>query len=100
MTKFALLALPLLACGCVSLVKDVVTAPVKVVSKTADVLTTSQSEADEKRGRELRKHEERLGKIARKRDAARKDCANGDEDACAKAKQLEEAYQEERDREI
>ena len=48
----ALFVLPLafLLPGCVaSVVKDVVTAPVKVVSKTADVMTTSQSEADEKR---------------------------------------------------
>ena len=72
----ALFILPLafLLPGCVaSVVKDVVTAPVKVVSKTADVMTTSQSEADEKRGRALRKQEERLGKLARKRDDAREE---------------------------
>jgi hypothetical protein len=67
MTKLALLALPLLLGGCIaSVVKDVVTAPIKVVSKTADVMTTSQSEADEKRGREMRKREEKLGKLSRK----------------------------------
>ena len=38
---------------------DVVTLPVKVVSAGVDAVTTSQSEADEKRGRELRKAEAR-----------------------------------------
>jgi hypothetical protein len=41
---------------------DVVTLPVKVVSKGVDAATTSQSEADEKRGRELRKAEEEAGR--------------------------------------
>lgn len=41
---------------------DVVALPVKVVSKGVDAATTSQSEADEKRGRELRKAEEVAGK--------------------------------------
>jgi hypothetical protein len=44
---------------------DVVTLPVKVVSKGVDVATTSQSEADEKRGRQLRKAEEKAGREAR-----------------------------------
>ncbi|MGL5838931.1 MAG: hypothetical protein ACRCY3_10570 [Sphingorhabdus sp.] len=91
-----LIFLPLLS-GCVaSVVGDVVTAPIKVVSKTADVLTTSQSEADEKRGRELRKQEERLGKLARKRDDARKDCADGSQEACARYEQYEAEIARER----
>jgi len=49
---------------------DVVTLPVRVVSKGVDLATTSQSEADEKRGREIRKQEEREGKEARKREQA------------------------------
>jgi hypothetical protein len=53
---------------------DVVTLPVKVVSKGVDVATTSQSEADEKRGREIRKAEERAGREARERD---KRCRQG-----------------------
>ena len=44
---------------------DVATAPVRVASKAVDLATTSQSEADEKRGRELRKEEERRGREAR-----------------------------------
>lgn len=86
--------------GCVSLVTDVVTAPVKIVSKTADVLTTSQSESDENRGRELRKREEALGKLARQRDKAREKCEDGNEDACAKAAQLNEQIEVEQDRPI
>lgn len=91
----------LLLQGCVaSVVKDVVTAPVKIVSKTADVLTTSQSESDEKRGRELRKREEALGKLARQRDKARDKCEDGNEEACVKAAQLEEQIAVEQDRPI
>jgi len=52
---------------------DVVTLPVKVASAGVDAATTSQSEADEKRGRKLREQEERLGKARRKCDAARED---------------------------
>ena len=54
--------------GCITVAKtaiDVVTLPVKVVAKGVDLATTSQSEADEKRGRELRKAEEAAGKRQR-----------------------------------
>ena len=53
--------LPLLALpGCiVRTAADIVTAPVKVVSKGVDWATTSQDEADRNRGREIRKEEER-----------------------------------------
>jgi hypothetical protein len=44
---------------------DVVTLPVKAVSAGVDAATTSQKEADEKRGRELRKEEERRGREIR-----------------------------------
>jgi uncharacterized protein YlxW (UPF0749 family) len=95
------LAMVLLLSGCVaSVVKDVVTAPVKIVSKTADVLTTSQSETDEKRGRELRKREEALGKLARQRDRAREKCDDGNEEACTTAAQLNEQIEIEQDRPI
>ena len=63
---------PLLALaltGCITTVAktavDIVTLPVKVVAKGVDLATTSQSEADEKRGRELRKAEEAAGKRQR-----------------------------------
>lgn len=44
----------------------VVTAPFKVVSKGVDLMTTSQDEADLKRGREMRKQEERERKERRR----------------------------------
>jgi hypothetical protein len=62
-----LAALSLALPGCIARTAvDIVTLPVKAVGKTADVLTTSQSEADEKRGRALRKREECLGKEFRR----------------------------------
>lgn len=60
------LALLLSLGGCISTAVDIVTLPVKAVSKSVDVLTTSQSEADEKRGREIRKREECIGKEDRR----------------------------------
>ena len=65
----ALVALTLLP-GCVvgtiaETAVDVATIPVKVVSSGVDAATTSQSEADEKRGRELRRQDEERGKQAR-----------------------------------
>ncbi|MFL6858147.1 MAG: hypothetical protein ACJ8DZ_01120 [Allosphingosinicella sp.] len=77
MTRLRLLAIPALALGLtlalsgclVRTAVDIVTLPVKAAAKTVDVLTTSQSEADEKRGRAMRRHEECLGK--EERDAAK-----------------------------
>lgn len=71
--------------GCVSAVTSVAKAPFQVVGKTADVLTTSQSEADEKRGREIRKREEELGKLDRRYDKELKECRDGNRRACDKA---------------
>lgn len=63
-----LAALPLLS-GCVGTIAstavDIVTLPVKVASAGVDAVTTSQKEADEKRGRELRKQDEERGKQLR-----------------------------------
>ena len=98
MRHLVVLGSVVLLSGCVSLVKDVVTAPIKVVSKTADVLTTSQSETDEKRGREMRKREESLGKLARQRDKEVKKCDGGDVGACQKAEALSDAIETEEDR--
>ncbi|MCT2557850.1 hypothetical protein N0B51_02520 [Tsuneonella sp. YG55] len=67
---------------------DVATAPVKVASKAVDLATTSQSEADEKRGREIRKREERLGQLARQRDKLEKRCIEGERRACNEAAQV------------
>lgn len=87
--------------GCVaSAVKSVVTAPVKVVSKTADVLTTSQSESDEKRGRALRQKEENLGKLSRKRDKAQRKCDDGKQSACDDVLDYNAQIEAEQDRQI
>jgi hypothetical protein len=65
----AVAAAPLLSACVVGTVAktavDVASLPVKVASAGVDAVTTSQSEADEKRGRELRKQEEERGKQAR-----------------------------------
>jgi hypothetical protein len=65
-----LLILPLALSGCIvgtvaKTAVDVVTLPVKAVSAGVDAATTSQAEADEKRGREIRKAEEERGKQLR-----------------------------------
>ncbi|MEK6637215.1 MAG: hypothetical protein AABY88_03935 [Pseudomonadota bacterium] len=66
-------------------------APVKVVSKTPDVLTIRQSESDEKRGRAVRKEAERIGKLTRERDEAGRACAkNPENDACARFDEINE----------
>ncbi|HEV2746732.1 MAG TPA: hypothetical protein VGW34_05485 [Allosphingosinicella sp.] len=67
-------ALPLLLLsGCVSTALEVVTLPVKAASaavgaagKAVDVATTSQAEADQKRGRALRLREECIGQEERR----------------------------------
>lgn len=86
-----LLALPLLGLaltGCVSTAKTIVTAPVKATGKVIDWTTTSQEEADRNRGRELRKREERVGKLERQRDKAAKRCHRGDREQCQRAQIL------------
>lgn len=66
---FLILAAAPLLTGCVGTIAktavDVVTLPVKVASAGVDAVTTSQKEADEKRGRELRRQDEERGKQVR-----------------------------------
>lgn len=79
--------LPLALGGCLAkTVVDVATAPVRIASKGVDLATTSQSEADENRGRELRRREERLGKLQREYDRLSKLCVKGDQTACSRAR--------------
>ena len=88
-TLIALTALPLLG-GCLAKTAlDVATAPVKIGSKAVDMATTSQSEADEKRGREIRKREERLGKLQREREKLERKCSGGNERACRDLAEVE-----------
>lgn len=82
----ALFALALLS-GCLARAAvDVVTLPVRAAGEVVDLATTSDSERDEKRGRELREREERLGRLERRYGEQIADCRNGDEDACADAR--------------
>src|ERR1044072_6740129 len=77
--RILLLALPLLLSGCLARTAvDIVTLPVKVVSAGVDAATTSQAEADQRRGRELREAEEREGRLARRceRHPEREECRN------------------------
>lgn len=81
------LAAPLLLTGCIaSTAAKLVTAPVRVASKGFDMATTSQSESDEKRGRDLRRREERLGQLERQYNNHTKQCMRGDEEACQAAR--------------
>jgi len=63
-----------------------VTLPVKVASKGVDLATTSQSEADQTRGREIRRREERLGRLQRDYDRQIQKCGDGDRQACDEAR--------------
>lgn len=65
---------------------DVATAPVKVASKAADLATTSQAEADRNRGREIRRREEKLGKLDREYERQNKLCVRGDDRSCEAAR--------------
>jgi hypothetical protein len=65
---------------------DVATLPVKVASKGVDLATTSQSEADQKRGREIRQREERLGRLQRDYGRLMQKCQAGDRNACDDAR--------------
>ena len=65
--RILLLAAPLLLSGCLAKTAvDVVTLPVRAASAGVDALTTSQAEADQRRGRQIREEEEREGRIARR----------------------------------
>jgi hypothetical protein len=70
MKRLLILLLPAALGGCMvgtvaKTAVDVVTLPVRAVSAGVDAATTSQKEADEKRGRELRRQDEERGKEAR-----------------------------------
>ena len=84
---FALAAAGFSLSGCVvGTVADVVTAPVRAGSKAVDLATTSQSEADEKRGREIRKREEKLGKLERRYAKELRECREGNRPKCDDAR--------------
>ena len=73
MRKLAILAFAPFLGGCIvgtvaKTAVDVATIPVKVASAGVDAVTTSQAEADQKRGREIRKEEEQRGRELREMD--------------------------------
>lgn len=78
--------------GClVKAAADIVTAPIRVGAKAVDLATTSQSESDENRGREIRRREESLGKLEREYREQVEECEDGDRGACRDA---DETYEE------
>lgn len=88
----ALVALP----GCVAKSAfDLVTMPVRAgasaVNTTAGVydrVTVSQSEQDQKRGRQIRQREERYGELSRDYARALRKCDRGSEGACDTAREI------------
>jgi hypothetical protein len=90
----ALVAISLVLSGCiVRTAANVVTAPVRIGAKAVDLATTSQSEADEARGREIRKREERLGELERQYRKQRGNCEAGDRAACRDAETIYDEMQ-------
>jgi hypothetical protein len=80
MRILVLSALALALPGCIAKTAlDVATLPVKVASAGVDAVVTTQAEADQKRGREIRRQEECLGKEERR---ARKQDREPDYDKC------------------
>lgn len=77
MRTLILIPAALLVSGCLARTAvDLVTLPVRVVSAGVDAATTSQAEADQRRGREIREAEEREGRLARRCER------NPDRDEC------------------
>jgi len=79
MRVLLVILLPVTLGGCVvgtiaGAAVEVATLPVKVVAAGVDAATTSQAEADQKRGRELRRQEEERGRQMR---MAEKRCRAG-----------------------
>ena len=84
---FALLPATVFLQGCIAKTAyNVATAPVRVAAKGVDLATTSQSEADEKRGREIRRREERLAKLERQYEKQLDQCEDGSRRACDDAR--------------
>ena len=92
MKRVIVTLLPLALSGCVvgtvvGTAVDVVTLPVKALAAGVNAATTSQAEADQKRGREIRKAEEARGKQLR---LAEESCRKGSPlptDNCAAVQQ-------------
>ena len=92
MSRALLLLSPLAALalsGCLAqTAMNVVTAPVRIGAKAVDMVTTSQSEADEKRGRAMRKRDEKIKKLQRRYNHRIEACNRGESAACADAAEI------------
>lgn len=76
MRAILLFVATLLLSGCLARTAvDLVTLPVKAASAGVDAVTTSQAEADRRRGRQIREEEERLGREARRRERKEREAA-------------------------
>jgi hypothetical protein len=67
---------------------SVATAPLRVAGRAADLATTSQSEADENRGRAMRHRDAKLRKLEKNHRRALADCNKGQSTACAEAARI------------
>jgi hypothetical protein len=67
---------------------SVATAPLRVAGRAADLATTSQSEADENRGRAMRHRDEKRRKLEKKHRRALADCNKGKREACDDAARI------------
>ncbi len=94
---FVLLPICALSGCAVSAATKLITAPVRIASKAVDLATTSQSEADENRGRKLRERDDKVTKLLRKRDRFARDCPESST-ACIRARDIEAEIQEVRGR--
>ena len=75
--------------GCVAkAIGSAVMLPVRAVEAGVDAATTTQSEADEDRGKAIRKREERLGDLERNYQREMERCADGNDEACDKAQAI------------
>lgn len=75
--------------GCLaSTAASIVTAPVRVGAKAVDMATTSQSEADQNRGRAMRHRDEKIRKLEKKYNRRLEACNRGETAACSEANQI------------
>ena len=77
-----------LAQAALSTATSIAAAPVRVGSRAVDLATTSQSEADENRGRRMRKNDERVRKLQKRYNRQMDACNRGETAACSEASQI------------
>ncbi|MBX9883972.1 MAG: hypothetical protein K2X68_03260 [Novosphingobium sp.] len=75
--------------GCLaSTAASIATAPVRMGAKAVDMATTSQSEADENRGRAMRKRDAKIRTLEKRYGRRLEACNRGETAACAEANRL------------